>query len=173
MIPEDGRPSPLVGKEGSNEVLTLCSHWWPEHGGVQVGPAVSWVLNTTAPSTGDCPNLMTPNTAILSHHTLPKGKQAERIMREELRREDREAGFNTICKKRIYRELMGGQGSGGHKCQEGICQNTRPRALHSHGPPWNCLGMSRRQGWEKVSGSCQHSGQLAWHVRGDCWCWGF
>lgn len=68
-------------------------------GGVQVGPAVSWVLNTTAPSTGDCPNLMTPNTAILSHHTLPKGKQAEGIMREELKREDREAGFNTICKK--------------------------------------------------------------------------
>lgn len=111
--------------------------------------------------------------AILSRHTLPKGKQAEARRQQQPGRGGSPPHLQVMDLQRVtFATDKARAGVGTSARQAGIHQNARPRALHSPGTTLDLPKPVWKQGWKKVSGSW-HSGQLAWCVGVDGWCWGF
>lgn len=77
--------------------------------------------------------------AILSRHTLPKGKQAEARRQRQPGRGGSPPHLQVMDLQRVtFATDKARAGVGTSARQAGIHQNARPRALHSHGPPWTC-----------------------------------
>lgn len=141
--------------------------------GSGVGGACS-LLGSKHLSPGDYPNPKTPSKP---SHPFPPHPSKGKTGRSEKTATARERRVSTPFASNGFTESdlchRQSQGRGGHKCQAG----RHPSERQTQGPPqpWTTLDLPKsvwKQGWKKVSGSW-HSGQLAWCVGVDGWCWGF